>query len=125
MTKTAAILGASPNRSKFGNKSLRAHVRAGWTVYPIHPTAQEVEGLEVFPTLSDLPEKPHRISIYLPPAVTRSMLPEIQAAGAEEVWLNPGAADTAVLTEAQSLGIPVIDGCSIVDLGLSPSQFPD
>ena len=125
MTKTAAILGASTNRSKFGNKSLRAHAHAGWKVYPVHPKEAEVEGHRVFPSLSDLPEKPHRISIYLPPAVTLSMLPEIQAAGAEEVWLNPGAADNAVLAEAQSLGIPIVDGCSIVDLGLSPSQFPD
>jgi len=52
------------------------------------------------------------------------MLPAIAAAGAREVWFNPGAADDAVLAEAKRLGISAIDGCSIVDLGLSPSQFP-
>ena len=52
------------------------------------------------------------------------MLPEIARAGAREVWFNPGAADPAVLAEAKRLGIAAIDGCSIVDLGLSPSEFP-
>ncbi len=124
MTKIAAILGASADRKKFGNKSLRAHVQAGWTVYPIHPKADEVEGLKVYRTLADLPQKPSRISVYLPPAVTLSLLGEIQETAADEVWFNPGAADADVLAEARNLGIPAIDGCSIVDLGLSPSQFP-
>ena len=46
------------------------------------------------------------------------------AAAPAEVWFNPGSADDAVLAEARRLGLPAIDGCSIVDLGLSPSEFP-
>ena len=73
--------------------------------------------------LSDLPEKPERVSIYLPPERTLALLPEIAAIAPQEVWFNPGAADEAVLAEAQRLGLPAIDGCSIVDLGMSPGQF--
>jgi uncharacterized protein len=121
---TVAILGASSDRHKFGNKSLRAHVRAGYRVFPVNRSEREVEGIPAVPTLADLPEPVQRISVYLPPAVTRRLLPEIAAAGAAEVWFNPGAADAAISDEARGLGIPVIDGCSIVDLGFSPSEFP-
>ncbi|MGE0640269.1 MAG: CoA-binding protein [Thermoanaerobaculia bacterium] len=118
-----AILGASGDRSKFGNKSLRAHLQAGYRVFPVNPRESEIEGLTAYPTLAALPEPVERLSVYLPPAVARRLLPEIAALGAREVWFNPGAADEGLLDEAKRLGIPAIDGCSIVDLGLSPSQF--
>lgn len=122
--KTIAVLGASRNRSKYGNKCVRAYQAAGYRVYPIHPTESEIEGYEVYPTLAAVPEPLERISVYLPPPLTLKSLPEIGAAGAQQVWLNPGAADAEVLDEARRLGIPAIPGCSIVDVGYSPSQFP-
>lgn len=124
MARNVAILGASTHRQKFGNKSLRAHAHAGWNVFPVHRTCDEIEGLKAYPSLADLPETMDRITVYLPPAVTLSLLDELEAAGAKEIWLNPGAADANVLQAAKQRGLAVIDGCSIVDLGLSPSQFP-
>jgi predicted CoA-binding protein len=122
--KSVAILGASKDRAKFGNKSLRAHRAAGYEVLPIHPKETEIEGLAAYPSLAALPHAVERISVYLPPPVALALLPEIARTGAREVWFNPGAADAAVLAEARRLGIAAIDGCSIVDLGLSPSDFP-
>jgi predicted CoA-binding protein len=122
--KRVAILGASSERRKFGNKSLRAHRQAGWEVYPINPGETRVEGLPAFNSLAELPAPVERISVYLPPPVTRRLLPEIAAAGAREVFFNPGAADAATVAEARRLGIAVVEACSIVDLGLRPSDFP-
>lgn len=122
--KSVAILGASNNRAKFGNKSLRAHLAAGYDVFPVHPEAGEIEGLTAYPSLAALPHPVERISVYLAPPVGKALLPEIARSGAKEVWFNPGAADHELLDEARRLGIPAIDGCSIVDLGLSPSDFP-
>ena len=53
--KTVAILGASADRSKFGNKAVRAFQRAGWHVYPVNPAGGEVEGLPCYPSLADVP----------------------------------------------------------------------
>ncbi len=122
--KSVAILGASKDRAKFGNKSLRAHAAAGYEVFPIHPRETEIEGLTAYPSLAALPHAVERISVYLAPAVGKALLPEIAQSGAKEVWFNPGAADHELLDEARRLGIPAIDGCSIVDLGLQPSDFP-
>jgi predicted CoA-binding protein len=123
--KTIAVLGASRDRSKFGNKCVRAYHDAGWRVFPVNlGSAAPIEGLATVHRLADVPVALDRISVYLPPPVTLELLPEIAGRRAGEVWLNPGSADTQVLEEARRLGIAARPGCSIVDIGVSPSQFP-
>nr|XP_061811816.1 uncharacterized protein YccU-like [Nerophis lumbriciformis] len=122
--KTIAVLGASNKRSKFGNKCVRAYLDEGWQVWPVNPRGGEIEGQKVARQLSDIDSPLDRISVYLPPPLTLKLLPEIAAAQAGEVWLNPGSASPEVLAEARAAGIPVIDRCSIVDIGRSPSEYP-
>jgi hypothetical protein len=124
--KTIAVVGASNDRGKFGNKCVRAYLRAGWRVFPINlnPQQKEVEGLPTLTSVRDVPEDLDRISVYLPPPVTLEVLPEFAEKGAGEVWMNPGAADRQVIAEARRQGIHVVEGCSIVDVGFSPAQFP-
>jgi uncharacterized protein len=123
---TVAILGASTDRAKFGNKSVRAHLRAGYEVYPVNPKADTIEDCPAYASLKEIPvEHLDRISVYLPPSVAMAVLPEIAAAQAGEVWFNPGSSNGALMDKARELGIHVISGCSIVDLALTPRDFPD
>jgi predicted CoA-binding protein len=122
--KTIAVLGASSHRSKFGNKCVRAYQAAGYRVFAVNPYEPEVEGMKTYPRLADIGEPLDRISVYLPPPLTLELLPEIALAGAGEVWLNPGAADGKVIEESRRCGIPIRQGCSIVDVGMSPAMFP-
>jgi predicted CoA-binding protein len=126
MTKpTVAILGASQNREKYGNKSVRAHLDQGYEVYPINPNADEIEGLKAYPGLSDLPVQTlDRVSVYLPPAVGLNVLDDIKKLSPKEVWFNPGSESDEILDKAQELGLNIIMACSIVDLGVSPRQYP-
>lgn len=118
---TVAVVGASRDRSKFGNISVRAHRQQGFQVFPVNPRAREIEGLTAFPSLSDVPvEHLDRVSVYLPPDLTLELLDEIAGAEPSEVWLNPGSCDEEVRRKAAELGINVIEACSIVDLGISP-----
>lgn len=121
--KTIAILGASADRSKFGNKAVRAYQRAGYRVHPVNPKEEEIEGERVAKSLADVPEPLDRISVYLPPKVTDSLLNEIAGKRAGEVWFNPGADDDELLEKARTAGIPVVQGCSIRDLGMDPDEF--
>jgi uncharacterized protein len=120
-----AILGASADRSKFGNKAVRAFVAKGYDVYPVNPKGGEVEGLAVVKSLADIPAgvRLGRISVYLPPAVGLKMLPEIAARGCGELWLNPGSESPQLVEQAEKLGLNVIQACSIVAIGMSPHQF--
>jgi predicted CoA-binding protein len=123
--KTIAVVGASADRRKFGNKCVRAYHEAGYEVFPVHPSEREIEGLPAYANLSEVPAAPlDVISVYLAPPVTLAVLPEIAGAAARRVWFNPGSADGAVLAEARRLGIAARPGCSIVDIGRSPSEFP-
>lgn len=121
---SVAILGASADRTKYGNKSVRAHIEGGYDVYPVNPKGGQIEGLTVYVDLASVPvERLDRISVYLPPAVTVEMLRQIAAKGCGELWLNPGSESPAAINEARRLGLQPIQACSIVDLGLSPRQF--
>jgi hypothetical protein len=120
--KTVAIIGASTDRSKFGNKAVRAFVRQGFTVYPVNPKATHIEGLAAFKSIAEVPVRPNWISVYLPPPVLVKVLPDIAAKGCDELWLNPGTASREVLALADQLQLNVIQACSIVGIGLSPDE---
>jgi predicted CoA-binding protein len=110
-----AIIGASNNPSKYGNRAVRTYQGLGWTVYPIHPTETKIEGLTVYAHVADLPGPVDRASLYLPPTLGIAVLDEIAAKGATEVWVNPGAGSPELLAKALALGLNVIEACSIVN----------
>ena len=113
--KTVAVIGASNDRNKYGNKALRAFVQHGYTVYPVNPNETKIEGLPAFKTISDIPARPETVTVYVPPPRVLKMLPAIAAKGCDELWLNPGTESEAVLAEASRLGLNVIQACSIME----------
>lgn len=114
---TVAIVGASADRSKYGNKSLRAHLAQGYHVFPINPKGGEIEGLPAYARLADVPvERLQRISLYVPPAVGLAMIDEIAAKGCDELWLNPGSDSDELIAAAEARGLQPIVACSIVDV---------
>ena len=125
---TVAILGASSDRSKFGNKAVRAFVQAKHDVFPVNPKETEVENLRAWPTIGEAALAAGGsldvASVYLPPRVTLGLVPQIAAAAPREVWLNPGADDPAVVSALETAGLRVRCLCSIIEVGFSPGQFP-
>jgi len=89
---TVAILGASDDRSKYGNKAVRAYCDQGWEVFPIHPSLTEVEGMPAYPDLDAVPvERLNRVSFYVPPRIGLKLIDAVARKPAAEVWLNPGS----------------------------------
>jgi len=119
--KTVAIIGASNDTRKFGNKAVRAFLQQGFTVYPVNPNETEVEGVAAYKSIRDVPTRPFMISVYVPPPVLLKLLPDIVAKGCDELWLNPGTESDEVLAEAERLKLNVVQACSIVGIGVSPS----
>ena len=121
---TVAILGASRNRSKYGNRAVRAYLKRGYTVYPVHPSATTIEGQPAYRSVLEVPAAElDRITIYLPPSVSAPILEEVARKPAKEVWFNPGADGPDVVRKARELGLNVMTGCSIVDIGVSPYEL--
>ena len=122
MMKTVAIVGASNDRAKFGNKAVRAFLQRGYTVFPVNPKETIIEGLSAFRNIGEIPARPNLISVYLPSPVLLKILPDIAAKGCDELWLNPGTESAEVLALAEQLKLNVIQACSIVGIGLSPAE---
>ena len=122
---SVAVIGASSDRRKYGNKAVRAYLESGFTVFPVNLSETTIEGLKVFPSVEAIPEPVDFVSLYVPPAVGLKMLPAIADLTPKEVWLNPGAESDELIEAAADLHLRAIVACSIVALGLSPSQFPD
>lgn len=120
-----AVIGASSDRSKYGNKCVRAYQAAGWDVYPVNPSEDEIEGRPVHRKVTDVEADLDAASLYLVPPRTLRVLPELAEKGiGDVVYLNPGTHDERVMEKAAELGLPVERACSIVALGMSPAQFP-
>ena len=118
-----AIVGASRDRSKFGNIALRAYAENGYDVYPVNPKESEIEGHTAYASVADIPVYLDRVSIYLPPDRAMAMLEELGDTHVGEIFLNPGSDTPAVLEKAHDLGLNAVCECSIADLGLSPSEY--
>jgi predicted CoA-binding protein len=112
---TVAIIGASADRSKFSNKSIHAHLRAGYEVFPVHPREEMIEGLKVYRSVLDIPVALDRVSLYLPPAIGIRVLDEIAKKGCVELWVNPNAESPELMEKARALGLNTIYACSFVD----------
>jgi uncharacterized protein len=121
--KVVAIIGASNDRRKFGNRAVRAFRRQGYTVIPINPHESEVEGLTAYKSVLDVPGTIDMASFYVPPEIGERVLDEVAAKGIAEVWLNPGADGEHLVTRARSLGLEPIIACSIVAMGEDPYAF--
>jgi uncharacterized protein len=121
--KTVAVIGASKNRGKFGNKALRAFERRGYTVIPINPHETEVEGHKAYPSVLDVSGEIDMATVYVPASAGVDVMQQLASKGIREVWLNPGADDDAVVDRARSLGLNVIQGCSMIGIGESPSRY--
>lgn len=125
MAKTIAIVGASADRGKYGNKAVRAFKDGGWTVYPVNPKADEIEGLRCYRTIREAPGPLDRVSMYVPPAAGKAMLDDIVEKNPKEFFLNPGSEDADLVRLAREKGLNPIQACSIVNIGLRPDMYPD
>jgi hypothetical protein len=123
MSKIVAVIGASSNRQKFGNRAVRAFQEQGYTVVPINPHETSVEGLTAYRSVLDVPGPIDMASFYVPPEVGERVIEEIAAKGIAEVWLNPGADSDQLVARARSLNIQPIVACSIVAIGRNPYQL--
>ena len=123
MSKTIAVIGASTNRRKFGNKAVRAFRHAGYTVIPINPHHAEVEGERAYPTVLDYPGEIDEATVYVPPSVGLGVIEQVARKGIATVWLNPGADARSVVDRAKALGLQPITACSIIGAGESPSDY--
>jgi len=120
---SVAVIGASGDRHKYGNKAVRAYLESGFKVFPVNPREDTIEGLKAYKTLEEISEPLNFISMYVPPVVGLKLLPSIAQKKPQELWLNPGSESDELIELAADLHVRTVVACSIVALGMSPSDF--
>jgi uncharacterized protein len=120
MPKTVAVIGASSDPRKFGNRAVRAFRRQGYTVIPINPNESQVEGLKTYASVMDVPDAIDLATFYVPPDVGEQVMPEVARKQIPEVWLNPGSESDALIRLARTLNVEPIVACSIMGIGENP-----
>ena len=118
-----AVIGASSDRRKYGNKALRAFRRQGFTVIPINPHETEIEGERAYPSVLAYPGPIDEATVYVHADAGVQVVEELARKGVPVVWLNPGADDEPVVTRARELGLSPRIACSILGVGESPEDF--
>ena len=118
--KVVAVIGASADPRKFGNRAVRAFRRQGYTVVPINPHEKEVEGLKSYPSVLSVPGSIDMATFYVPPDVGEQVIVEVAKKRIPEVWLNPGSESDELVRLARSLKIEPIVACSIIGIGENP-----
>ena len=116
MSRTVAVIGASNDRQKFGNKALRAFEHQGYTVIPINPHEAVIEGHRAYPSVLDVAGPIDLATVYVPPEIGVTVMAELARKGIREVWLNPGADDAEVVARAEALGLSAILALSLIHI---------
>jgi predicted CoA-binding protein len=120
MSKIVAVIGASNDRKKFGNRAVRAFQRQGYTVVPINPHESQIEGLKAYRSVLEVPGPIDMATLYVPPEIGQPLLDELARKQIPEVWVNPGAESDALIARARALDIQPIVACSIIGIGQDP-----
>ncbi|MDF2440310.1 MAG: uncharacterized protein JWN98_1294 [Abditibacteriota bacterium] len=120
---TIAIIGASPERAKYGNKALRAYLQTGARTIPINPHHAEIEGQRCYASVLDVPEPIDIASFYVPPQVGLQVIEEVARKGIRKVLFNPGSESHRLLQRATELELDWSVACSILLAGRSPAEL--
>jgi len=121
--RRVAVIGASNDRRKFGNKAVRAFLAHGDEVLPVNLHETIIEGLHAYRSVLEIPGPIDMATIYVPPDIGLAVVEELARARVGEVWFNPGSESDAVRARSRALGLRVIEACSIVGIGDSPGRY--
>jgi predicted CoA-binding protein len=120
--QTLAVVGASRDEKKFGNKVYKDLIRKGYKTYPVNPNAEEIEGQPCYPDLSALPEAVDGVVFVVPPAQTEKVVREAAEVGVSRVWMQQGSESADAVRFCEDNGISVVAGECIL-MFAEPAEF--
>ena len=112
--RTLAVVGVSRSGKKFGNMAYRELKAKGYRLFPVHPSAERIEGDRCYPEFSALPEPVGGVVVVVPPQSTGQVVREAAAAGIRNVWLQPGAESREAIEFCAANGIQEVHGQCIL-----------
>lgn len=112
--KRFAVVGATDNPEKYGNQIVKNLKSRGYEVYPVNPKLKEVEGLECFSSLADIPCEVDVIDFVVPPAATEEILKQCKELNLNRIWLQPGSESDIALDFCQYNDMKVVHSVCVM-----------
>ena len=109
-----AVVGASNDPRKFGNRIYRTLRSAGYRVHAVSLRESEIEGDPAFASLVALPEVPTVINLVIPPPATLEVVEQAIEAGVSAIWFQPGSENPRAAQLALEHGLDVVEDCILV-----------
>jgi len=108
--KTLAVVGVSRSGKKFGNAASRELRAKGYRLFPVHPTAESIDGESCYTSLAELPEPVGGVLVVVPPTETEKVVRDAAAAGIRRIWMQQGAQSAAAIKFCEEQGLSVVHG---------------
>ena len=109
-----AILGASNKTDRYSYKALNMLLENGHEVFPVHPVLESINDQRVYPSLMDIDDPIHTLTVYVGPRRITPLIPEILKLKPQRVILNPGTESEELKTALENAGIPYMEACTLV-----------
>jgi len=112
--KNIALIGVSSDKQKFGNAIVAELTKKGYTIFPVHPTLAEVDGMKCYPDVESLPDYVTNLILVVKPQITEQIIPQLKNSSIQRVWMHRGAgkgsASVAAIEACKNNGIEVVYG---------------
>lgn len=115
--KTIAIVGISRNRHKDSHYVGRYLQKAGYTIYPVNPGADDILGVKAYPDLKSIPESVDAVDIFINPDYVPQIVDQALELRPKVIWLQLGVGSHPDQVEkAKKQGITMVQNrCIKVD----------
>ena len=114
--KKVVVLGASNKESRYSYMAQKMLTENGYTVIPVHPKIKEIQGVKVVPSLLEIKDEIHTLTLYVGPVFVKKLIPDIIKLKPNRVILNPGTESDELKSELVANNIPYIEACTLVML---------
>lgn len=117
--KTIAMVGASPDKTKFSYGVLRVLSETGYEMIPVNPRPEliEIRGLEVYPSLKSIDRPVDMVQVFRAPEELVGIARDAVEIGAKVLWGQLGVRNDEAARIAEDAGLKVVmDRCPKIEL---------
>jgi predicted CoA-binding protein len=111
-----AILGASKLPDRYAYKAFKMLTEYGHTPVPVTPKFSEIEGVQAFATLAEVPKPVDTLTMYVGPELSTKLSTDIVEFKPRRVIFNPGSENPELARRLRDQGVEVVEACTLVML---------
>ena len=105
-----AVAGVSRDPKKFGHQVFKKLKERGYDLYPVNPNTDKIDDLQVYPSLSSLPEEVKHLVILTPKKESEKLVMEAITHGIDQIWIQQMSDTPEAIKIAREAGIKLVTG---------------